>query len=216
MYCPACGAQCPDKAIACVNCGAVLPGLTGALQAVAAAPLSARSPSNNIGPSSEFDHVSGTATVPDAPRSGAHSVSSSSQHKKPSPRASSAGPTSGRVEVGRVKLVVEQGRILGEQFLLNDRELHIGRYDAAAGRCPDIDLTAQDPAYVHRQHVRLAFNRTGDQLMIYDMGGRNGSYLNNQLIERNGSALVQLGDKIRVGRVVMRLQPAPEVEHDSA
>lgn len=152
----------------------------------------------------------------DAPRADAFSVSGASKRKRPSPRASSAAHNPGRVQVGHVKLVVEQGRILGEQFLLNDYELHVGRYDAASGRCPDIDLTAQDPAYVHRQHVRLAFNRTGDQLMIYDMGGRNGSYLNNQLIERNGSALVQLGDKVRVGRVVMRLQPAPEVENDGA
>jgi len=116
--------------------------------------------------------------------------------------------------LGRVKLVVEQGRILGEQFLLGERELMIGRYDAGSGRCPDIDLTAQDPAYVHRQHVRLAFSRSGDQLMMYDMGGRNGCYLNNQLLERNGSALVQLGDKIRVGRVVLRVQPVPEGDDD--
>lgn len=215
MYCPACGAQCPDKAIACVNCGAVLPGLTGALKSVSAKNLE-RKPAGPTSSTdrSDFDEPPETSTVPDAPRGDAYSVSGASKRKRPSPRASSASPVPGRVQVGHVKLVVEQGRILGEQFLLNDHELYVGRYDAASGRCPDIDLTAQDPAYVHRQHVRLAFNRTGDQLMIYDMGGRNGSYLNNQLIERNGSALVQLGDKIRVGRVVMRLQPAPEVEND--
>lgn len=129
----------------------------------------------------------------------------------PAPAPRSAVPTLG---VGRTKLVVEQGRILGEQFLLNDRELIIGRYDAGSGKCPDIDLTAQDPAYVHRQHVRLAFNRAGDQLMMYDMGGRNGTYLNNQLLEKNGSALVQLGDKLRIGRVVMRVQSASDLDND--
>ncbi|MFT4703900.1 MAG: hypothetical protein ACI81R_001595 [Bradymonadia bacterium] len=157
-----------------------------------------------------------TVTADDSSKraTSAHSVSASSEHKRPSPRASHASPIPGKVQVGRVKLVVEQGRILGEQFLLNDHKIMLGRYDAASGRCPDIDLTAQDPAYVHREHVKLSFNRPGDQLMMYDMGGRNGSYLNNQLIEKNGSALVQLGDKIRVGRVVMRLQQAPEVDND--
>lgn len=151
-----------------------------------------------------------TSTVPEDERRNDQRA-----RRKPSPRASSASGAAGSVQLGHVKLVVEQGRILGEQFLLNDHEVMIGRYDAASGRCPDIDLTAQDPAYVHRQHVRLSFNRTGDQLMMYDMGGRNGSYLNNQLLEKSGSALVQLGDKVRVGRVVMRLQTAPEVENDT-
>jgi hypothetical protein len=116
--------------------------------------------------------------------------------------------------VGRVKLVVEQGKILGEQFLLSDRQVIIGRYDAGSGRCPDIDLTAQDPAYVHRQHARLEFNGAGTEIMVYDMGGRNGSYVNNQLIARNGAATLHLGDKLRIGRVVLRLQTAPEVDKD--
>lgn len=185
MFCPACGAKCPSRSIACVACGAVLPGLTDALHHNAAV-AAARAPA----PATAHAGQGGAA-----PRAAA-----------PAPRAATSAM------LGNVKLVVEQGRILGEQFLLNDHEVMIGRYDAASGRCPDIDLTAQDPAYVHRQHVRLAFSRAGDQLMMYDMGGRNGSYLNNQLLEKNGSALVQLGDKLRVGRVVMRLQTAPEVD----
>ena len=116
--------------------------------------------------------------------------------------------------VGRVKLVVEQGKILGEQFLLSDRQVIIGRYDAGSGRCPDIDLTAQDPAYVHRQHARLEFSPNGTEITVYDMGGRNGSYVNNQLIARNGAATLHLGDKLRIGRVVLRLQTAPEIEKD--
>jgi pSer/pThr/pTyr-binding forkhead associated (FHA) protein len=133
-----------------------------------------------------------------------------SPRETPSAPNQASGKTAG-TKLGRVKLVVEQGRILGEQFLLGDPEVVIGRYDAGSGRCPDIDLTAQDPAYVHRQHVRLVFDPSNGQLMAYDMGGRNGAYLNNQLIEKNGSALVQIGDKLRVGRVVLRVQGAPEI-----
>ncbi len=115
-------------------------------------------------------------------------------------------------KIGRVKLIVEQGRILGEQFLLNEHDIIIGRYDAGTGRCPDIDLSAQDPAYVHRQHARLRFDEPGEVIMLFDLGGRNGAYVNNRPLDRNGSAQVRIGDKIRIGRVVMRLQPAPEMD----
>jgi hypothetical protein len=133
---------------------------------------------------------------------------------KPAASVPAPSPASGHSLLGRVKLVVEQGKILGEQFLLNDYELIIGRYDAGTGRCPDIDLTAQDPAYVHRQHVRLSFSPAGETLTVHDLGGRNGSYVNNKLVERNAGVRVKPGDKIRIGRVVMRLQLAPEVEGD--
>ncbi len=198
MFCPSCGTSCPDTAIACHDCGNILPGLTEAYEPNSVE-TSEEAPSHKT--SEEMSSVRGTLLAeggafdhPDAPKS--------------SPKV--AGPSG--MKLGHVKLVVEQGRILGEQFLLGDHELMIGRYDAGSGRCPDIDLTAQDPAYVHRQHVRLAFNPAGDRLIVYDMGGRNGAYINNQLIEKNGSALVQIGDKLRVGRVVLRVQEAPEVD----
>jgi predicted component of type VI protein secretion system len=123
-----------------------------------------------------------------------------------------AGFSDESVLVGRVKFIVEQGKILGEQFLLGDHDMSIGRYDAATGYCPDIDLTAQDPAYVHRQHARLTFSPDGRDLAITDLGGRNGCYVNNRLLERNGTARLRMGDKIRIGRVVMRLAGAGEAD----
>ena len=222
MFCPTCGAACASHAIACSVCGNLLPGLTDALKSVSSADLARNAPpvpakpkpgpaQRTISPDEEFEAGDGSAggtSVDEPPRAPAATPIARVQVQP----ASASRP--GESLLGRVKLVVEQGRILGEQFLLGERELMIGRYDAGSGRCPDIDLTAQDPAYVHRQHVRLAFSRSGDQLMMYDMGGRNGCYLNNQLLERNGSALVQLGDKIRVGRVVLRVQPVPEGDDD--
>ena len=198
MFCPSCGTSCPDSAIACHNCGNILPGLTEALTSPSSALTAEEGPFRKT--AQELSGGRGTLLADHD----SNPVTPITSNRK-------AGTGAG-VQIGHVKLVVEQGRILGEQFLLGDRDLMIGRYDAGSGRCPDIDLTAQDPAYVHRQHVRLAFSPGGDQLMVYDMGGRNGAYLNNQLIEKNGSALVQIGDKLRVGRVVLRVQGAPEVD----
>jgi hypothetical protein len=199
VFCPSCGTSCPDTAIACHDCGNILPGLTEAYEPNPVA-TAEEVPSHET--SEEMSGALGTLVAERGSFGDPVAV------PKSSPKIASPGG----MRLGHVKLVVEQGRILGEQFLLADHELMIGRYDAGSRRCPDIDLTAQDPAYVHRQHVRLAFNPAGDRLMVYDMGGRNGAYINNQLIEKNGSALVQLGDKLRVGRVVLRVQEAPEVD----
>lgn len=201
MFCPTCGARCPDNAIACQSCGSVLPGLTGAL--------------GGRVPAGPGDPVPlGTLPSPDGPVVSGETILSAEDPSGSAPggAARRASDLSLSPRVGQTKLVVEQGRILGEQFLLNDHEVIIGRYDANTGRCPDIDLTAQDPAYVHRQHVRLRFDRSGDRLVMQDMGGRNGSYLNNQLIEKNATAIVQLGDKIRIGRVVLRVQSVRDTE----
>ena len=186
VFCPTCGANNPVSAIACKACGAVMPGISEVFT---------------------MDSLSGNEPEQHEPR---HLES----RPAAAPQESLARGGQGPSLLGRVKLVVEQGKILGEQFLLSDHEMMIGRYDAGSGRCPDIDLTAQDPAYVHRQHVRIAFSSAGEAITVHDMGGRNGSYVNNKLIDRNGAARMRPGDKLRIGRVVMRLQLAPEVEGD--
>lgn len=127
----------------------------------------------------------------------------------PSPRPAAAA--SGALRPGTLKLLVEQGKLLGEQYLLSDPTLLIGRFDAASGVCPDIDLTAQDPAYVHRRHARLQFEESDGSLHLIDLGGRNGSFVNNQAVPRGSAVRLRVGDKVRIGRVVMRLLAAPEM-----
>lgn len=112
---------------------------------------------------------------------------------------------------GEVKLVVEQGMILGERFLLGDVEILIGRLDSNSGLCPDIDLSAQDPAFVHRRHARLRFDLAEQALYMEDLGGRNGSFVNNRPLTPRNELRLRIGDKLRVGRVVMRLLDAPEM-----
>lgn len=106
---------------------------------------------------------------------------------------------------GRVKLVVEQGLIIGEQYLLNDDELHIGRHVPGSGYCPDIELSAQDPSFVHRQHASLHFQQRGERLIIRDHGGRNGVFVNNHAVASCGEQSLKVGDKVRIGRVVLKL-----------
>ena len=221
MFCPYCGAKCQPDAIACHACGSILPGLTEQQAVGATMPAI---PASSLVPPGRVDVPAPPAAPPVTPATGQSPAAAwrpgSEMGGQPQPQAQPGesfyqparrAPSPDRM-LGVVKLVVEQGKILGEQFLLTEADVIVGRYDAGSGTCPDIDLTAQDPAYVHRQHVRLVFNSAGTELFAHDLGGRNGSYVNNQKIDGNGSARVRLGDKLRIGRVVMRLQSASEAE----
>lgn len=109
---------------------------------------------------------------------------------------------------GRLKLVVEQGLIIGEQYLLSDDVISIGRHDVGSDYCPDIELSAQDPSYVHRQHAELSFTASGQRLNIKDLGGRNGVFVNNRSLGKFGESALNVGDRIRIGRVVLKLRSA--------
>ena len=238
MFCPTCGEKNDPNAIICVSCGSVLPGLTqthdrpSSLFETKAPPPPNEFPSReNSNTTSDFMDFPST----DQPFGRAKPYRRPEQKKdrrpnrptqthQPDPtnvistanshRSNQPDRTNPEHLLGKIKLVVEQGKILGEQFLLADPVIMIGRYDASTGRCPDIDLTAQDPAYVHRQHVRITFEKADNKIFFEDMGGRNGSYVNNQLLESHSRIAIHVGDKVRVGRVVMRLLLAPELSEN--
>jgi hypothetical protein len=107
--------------------------------------------------------------------------------------------------LGKLKLVVEQGLIIGEQYLLSEPMLVIGRADQAAPSYPDIDLGAQDNDYVHRLHARLQFHDFNTRLSVEHLGGANPTLVNNQPVAARELVELVLGDRLRVGRVVMRL-----------
>lgn len=122
--------------------------------------------------------------------------------------AAPAQSTSGGAPLspGKVKLVVEQGMIVGKQFVLGDQESQVGREDEEEEIYPDIDLSDQDEGYVHRQHATLTFEN--DALFVTHLGGANRSRLNNKPIPDNEPQPVKLGDKLAFGKVVLRVLPA--------
>jgi hypothetical protein len=109
--------------------------------------------------------------------------------------------------LGNVKLVVEQGRIIGEQYLLSEPEMVIGRADTRNQSYPDIDLGGQDNEYVHRVHARLQFHDLSTRLSIEHLGGSNPTLVNNRPVDPGELVELRLGDRLRVGRVVMRVTP---------
>ncbi len=76
-----------------------------------------------------------------------------------------------------------------------DREVVIGRAEG-------VDITLADTR-VSRKHVRV--NVAGHQLMIIDLGSRNGTFVNGERVLR---ARLKEGDQLRVGSCVLRVELA--------
>jgi len=99
-------------------------------------------------------------------------------------------------------LIVIRGTLQGKRYVLNGRSRFVlGRGDTA-----DVQI---DDANVSRRHVEMTVE--GDQVLIADLGSRNGTYLNDALI---GVTKVPLAkeDLFKVGNTILKYLPAGEVE----
>jgi pSer/pThr/pTyr-binding forkhead associated (FHA) protein len=72
---------------------------------------------------------------------------------------------------------------------------------AVIGRAPECELRLDD-TYISQQHARL-FGRNG-AWYVEDLGSTNGTFVNEQKLA--APAMVQPGDKIRVGTTVLELR----------
>jgi hypothetical protein len=136
----------------------------------------------------------------------AAAASYTGDHRTPSGQTPAVGAEPLR---GRVMLRVEQGQIIGERYLLTEASTIIGRADPETAHYPDIDLSGQDNDYVHRHHARLTFYDVDTRLSVEHIGGHNLTLVNNEPVEEGELVELCVGDRLRVGRVVMRLQRAP-------
>lgn len=202
QYCPFCGQQNSMSAISCTRCGELQPTPPAVTAGV------------------PVTHGSGIYGLSNASKAGVAPVRRSNHGstrfldaRALENELRSPSPSSTRLR-GKVKFVVEQGLIIGEQYLLNDNELYIGRHDPGSGYCPDIELSAQDSSFVHRSHAKLSFNAQGDVLTIKDLGGRNGVFVNNQSLGTFGETTLNVGDNVRIGRVALKLVLASPAESD--
>ena len=132
------------------------------------------------------------------------------------PQLEIVGPNSGPVlnlssargsnEKAHAKLVIERGKSVGKQFLLNTAESQIGRWDADGGIFPDVDLDSDDPeAKVSRRHARILFS--DGKYVLEDLGSTNGTFINRgKRLSPGTRQPLNDGDEIIVGKTFLRFQ----------
>jgi hypothetical protein len=113
-----------------------------------------------------------------------------------------AEPSAALALSARLVLIVA-GRA-GQEFLLTKAETLIGRWDAARGIFPDVDLDEVDrETKVSRRHARI-FNQN-QQYWIEDLGSLNGTIINRQhRLQRGQPYLLKDGDEIIVGKTFLK------------
>lgn len=90
-------------------------------------------------------------------------------------------------------------------------KVYLGRRDAAIGVLPDLDLTEDEGAEhgVSRLHAMLLCE--GNQLLIADLGSRNGTLLNGSRLVPGSVRRLHNGDEVILGSLAMRVQFAEDV-----
>ena len=105
-----------------------------------------------------------------------------------------------------MKLVVTRGETKGKEFLIEDGNNLIGRWDPDAGAFPEIDLEQEDvDAKISRKHAVIEQN--GDMVTLEDIGSLNGTFVNRgPRLEQGAKHQLKIGDEIVIGKVFLKLE----------
>lgn len=90
-------------------------------------------------------------------------------------------------------------------YLRPKPEIVIGRRDPNSNTVPDLDLSPYG-AYqmgVSRRHAIIRWK--DDMLNLYDLGGRNGTYVNGKKATTDHPIRLSDGDEVRIGKLTLRL-----------
>lgn len=93
-------------------------------------------------------------------------------------------------------LLMQRGPSAGARFLLDTDK-------TTAGRSPDADIFLDDVT-VSRKHAE--FLRSGEDVVVRDVGSLNGTYVNRTRIDQ---AVLRSGDEVQIGKFRMTFHPSP-------
>lgn len=95
-----------------------------------------------------------------------------------------------------------------EYILAEDQTLTIGRAEHPDSPQPDFDLSPYDAAEkgVSRQHLQFHVYRGCPY--VTDLGSRNGTYLNYKRLAPHDPEMIDDGDTLVLGHLVMRIELA--------
>lgn len=113
-------------------------------------------------------------------------------------------PQSGVFELGMLLRVEVQGSD-APLLVIPQRETVIGRADPGSSDVPEIDLTRY-AAYqmgISRRHAILRWDE--NQLLLIDLGSRNGTYVNGKKAQPHQPFKLYDGDEMRLGKMLLRI-----------
>lgn len=79
----------------------------------------------------------------------------------------------------------------------------LDKFNLSIGRSPDDDISLSEGSGVSRHHASV-FVLDGE-VVIQDLGSRNGTYINKKLIPGNRQTTLKFGDVIMIGRYRLKL-----------
>ncbi len=88
-------------------------------------------------------------------------------------------------------LASKEDGMMGKRFVFSDQ--------LSIGRDPDNDIVIPEQFVSHHHAILYKYN---GQFILKDLGSRNHSYVNDQLL--TGSVVVKPGDVIRIGMVTLK------------
>jgi hypothetical protein len=106
----------------------------------------------------------------------------------------------------QVKLVVQRGLKVGEEYNVFAGENYVGRADE---KPVDIDLTFQEPedrVWCSRQHALLVFDDAAGTLTIEDLNSSNGTFVNRERVYPGQPRQLFVGNTIQIGTVHLRVK----------
>ena len=100
-------------------------------------------------------------------------------------------------------VILNSGRKLGFN---TDQPITLGRQDSARGFYPDIDLSTDGgvEAGVSRRHAVIKL-RDGE-CYLEDLSSANGTFVNKEQLAANTPRLLQHGDELRLGNILIRIE----------
>ncbi len=106
----------------------------------------------------------------------------------------------------QIKLVVQRGVKIGEEYNIFPGENFIGRADE---KPVDVDLTFQEPedrVWCSRQHALIVYDDAAGTLTIEDLNSSNGTFVNRARVYPGQPAQLHAGNTIQIGTVHMRIK----------
>ena len=106
----------------------------------------------------------------------------------------------------QIKLVVQRGLKVGEEYNVFAGENFVGRAD---DKPVDIDLTFQEPedrVWCSRQHALLVYDDAAGTLTVEDLNSSNGTFVNRERVYPGQPRQLLVGHTIQIGTVHMRVK----------